>query len=114
MISWDHVSLLRRDIGDAEFNAVVTLFFEEVEGRLTCLRDAPDPATLQSDLHFLRSNMLSLGFADASVLCHAGEKLSAEGAANEVELDDIFGCYANSKRLFLDGLAKSKLVHTSL
>ena len=114
MISWDQVSLLRSDIGDTDFDTVVDLFFEEVEERLDSLRRQPDPTTLQADLHFLRSTMISFGFQDASMLCHAGEQLSARGAGDKVELDDIFGCYAHSKRMFLEGLAKSRRVPTSV
>jgi HPt (histidine-containing phosphotransfer) domain-containing protein len=105
MIDWDRVHELRAEIGADEFDEVVELFLEEVEGVVSRLRDAPDPARFEEDLHFLKGSALNLGFADLGRLCQAGESAAAAGRAGSVDLAPVLACYDASRGVFLAGLA---------
>lgn len=103
MIDWSRVSELREEIGAADFDEVVEIFLEEVEGVLTKLR-AGDRTQLEQDLHFLKGSALNLGFRQFSNQCQQGERASAQGASDSVNLTDIIALYDNSKTVFLNEL----------
>lgn len=100
MINWERVNTLRDEVGAEDFDEVVELFLDEVEEVMTRLQTSPDLNTLEEDLHFLKGSALSLGFQSFSALCQAGESLSADGGASDVNMAEILTDYAKSKRLF--------------
>ncbi len=100
MIDWQRVNTLREEVGAEDFDEVVELFLEEVDEVITKLRGMPDFATLEEDLHFLKGSALSLGFRSFSGLCQVGENLSAEGKADQVDLNEILQNYTQSKQVF--------------
>ena len=100
MIDWERVSTLCDEVGADDFDEVVALFLEEVEDVITRLRGTPDLTTLEDDLHFLKGSALGLGFRSFSALCQAGETLSAQGNAAEVNLPEILDNYTASKQHF--------------
>jgi HPt (histidine-containing phosphotransfer) domain-containing protein len=104
MIDWDRLLELRDEVGADDFDEVVDLFLEEVEAVTTRLRVTPDPATLESDLHFLKGSALNLGFQGFSELCQAGETNAANGRGDGVDLLEILTSYDTSKSEFLRGL----------
>jgi HPt (histidine-containing phosphotransfer) domain-containing protein len=101
MIDWDRVQELKDEIGDDDFGEVAEMFMAEVEEVITRMKQVPDPATFEADLHFLKSSALNLGFAKFAALCQEGERLSACGESGRVELAPIFASYESSKALFV-------------
>lgn len=107
MIDWDRVEDLVSDVGGDDFNEVVDLFLEEVDEVIERLKSAPTPATYEADLHFLKGSALSLGFRKLSVLCHQGERRSAEGKADQVDIGQIISIYEAARTEFLAGLIQT-------
>lgn len=101
MIDWSRVDELCEEVGPEDFDEVVELFLEEVEEVIARMRSAPDLTQLEQDLHFLKGSALSLGFAAFSDLCQDGERLSAEGQAEAVDVAAIVAEYERSKTAFL-------------
>ena len=101
MIDWARVLELREEVGPEDFDEVVALFLDEVDEVITRLRDSPDPARLEADLHFLKGSALSLGFADFSSLCASGEVRAASGQDISADLAGLLSCYAGSRARFL-------------
>lgn len=104
MIDWSRVATLRDEIGADDFDEVVELFISEVEETIDRLKTAPEVARLEEDLHFLKGSALNLGFDDFSGLCEKGEKMSADGNADAVDLSLVLTCYETSKQSFLKDL----------
>ncbi|MEP5088499.1 MAG: Hpt domain-containing protein, partial [Paracoccaceae bacterium] len=92
------------DVGAEDFDEVVDLFLDEVEGVMDRLRDSPEVKTLEEDLHFLKGSALSLGFKDFSALCQTGETNAAQGNADQIDLPEILACYDASKTIFMTDL----------
>lgn len=104
MIDWDRLMELREEVGPEDFDEVVELFLDEVEGVMDRLRESPDLETLEEDLHFLKGSALSLGFKNFSALCQTGETNAAQGNADEIDLPEILACYDASKAMFIADL----------
>lgn len=96
MISWERVNELRSEVGDEDFREVVELFLEEVEEVIARLRDSPEPARVEEDLHFLKGSALNLGFAALGDLCQIGE-----WQPDAVDLVAIVATYEGSKAEFM-------------
>lgn len=107
MIDWSQVKSLRNDVGHDEFNEIVELFLDEVEEIVTKLREAPNISELENDMHSLKGSALNLGFTTFSQMCLNGEKLSAAGKADEVDLTQIVACFDSSKTAFLTDVASA-------
>lgn len=101
MIDWSRVNELCGEVGAEDFDEVVELFLEEVEEVIAKLRSVPDPSQLEEDLHFLKGSALSLGFATFSDLCQEGERVSADGHADRVNVTAIIAEFERSKTGFL-------------
>ncbi len=104
MILWSRVNELREEVGSDDFQEVIDLFIDEVEEVIDRLRADTDRSQLEQDLHFLKGSALNLGFATFSDLCQTGERQSAEGKADSVDLAAIIDGYDQSKAAFLAGL----------
>jgi HPt (histidine-containing phosphotransfer) domain-containing protein len=104
VIDWDRLKELREEVGPEDFDEVVDLFLDEVEGVMDRLRESPDLATLEEDLHFLKGSALSLGFRQFSALCQAGETNALLGNASQIDLPEILSCYDRSKAKFIADL----------
>ncbi len=101
MIDWTQVTALRDQIGADEMDEVIALFIEEVEEVTDRLRQSPDAANLEHDLHFLKSCALNLGFSNFSALCQTGETMARQGQADKVNIPQILHSYDASKGCFL-------------
>ena len=104
MIHWQRVTELRNEVGAENFDDVVDLFIEEVLEVLARLHESPARGTLEQDLHFLKGGALSLGFNGFGDLCQAGERQSADGQAEEVDIDAIIRAFETSREAFQAGL----------
>ncbi len=104
MIHWSRVNELRDEVGAEDFDEVVELFLEEVEEVIDRLRENVDLGQLEQDLHFLKGSALSLGFAAFSELCQDGERKSASGLPETVDLSAIITGFSQSKSLFVSQL----------
>jgi len=101
MINWPRVKELRDEVGAEDFDEVVELFLEEVEEVIERLSHNVDFAQLEQDLHFLKGSALSLGFSAFSNLCQDGERKSANGQAELVDLTAIIAGFEQSKSQFV-------------
>lgn len=101
MIDWDRVHQLRDEVGDEAFAEVVDLFLAEIDQVVARLHDAPDPASYEADLHFIKSSSLNLGFRALSNLCQSGERASADGRPESVDLAPILAAYRQSRAAFV-------------
>lgn len=107
MIEWSRVNELRDEVGAEDFDEVVELFLEEVEGVIDRLRADADRTQLEEDMHFLKGSALSLGFSAFSKLCQAAEKLSADGHSDSVDIAEIILCFEQSRSVFQSELQKN-------
>ncbi|WP_264211807.1 Hpt domain-containing protein [Leisingera thetidis] len=105
MIDWPRVTELREEVGAEDFGEVVEIFLEEVEEVIGKLHDG-DRSQLEQDLHFLKGSALNLGFEDFSALCLDGERKSAQGQAQGVDVASIIAKFQDSKSAFLAGLSE--------
>ena len=103
MIDWFRVTELRDEIGAEDFEEVVEIFLEEVEGVLDKLRTG-DRSQLEQDLHFLKGSALNLGFEKFSSTCQDGERRSSQGEGDTVDLPGVISLYESSKATFLTEL----------
>ncbi|MGH1369923.1 MAG: Hpt domain-containing protein [Maritimibacter sp.] len=103
MIDWERVTELKDEIGEEDFDEVVEMFLSEVEEVIDRLKTAPDPATYEADLHFLKSSSLNLGFDALSKICNAGERSAAQGHAADVALAPVFSCFEESRQALSAG-----------
>jgi histidine phosphotransfer protein HptB len=100
MIDWERVNQLREEVGTEDFAEIVALFLEEVDEVAARLTACPNPATYESDLHFLKGSALNIGFSDLAALCETGERAAAAGRADQVSIMPVIDCYARSRRVF--------------
>lgn len=100
MIHWPRISELRQEVGAEDFDEVVALFLEEVQEVTERLQNAQDRSQLEQDLHFLKGSALSLGFQEFSALCQDGERESAEGNADQVDIGFIINSFEKSRDYF--------------
>jgi len=99
MIDWERVGELHSEIGDVGFSEVLELFFDEVEMVIAQLGGAS--RQLEDDLHFLKGSAWNLGFAAFGAICQDGERRSAAGHSNEIDLPAVHECYMTSKTEFM-------------
>ncbi|MGR3292176.1 MAG: Hpt domain-containing protein [Paracoccaceae bacterium] len=107
MISWDRVNELRDEVGEEDFMEVVELFLEEVEEVMDRLRSDPDPATYETELHFLKGSALNLGFAALGDLCGTGEVIARGPEPGSINLQAVIQTYEISKSEFNNGRQKT-------
>lgn len=105
MIDWPRVTELREEVGAEDFNEVVEIFLEEVEEVIGKL-EGGSRSQLEQNLHFLKGSALNLGFDGFSTLCLSGERKSAQGNADDVDLAAIVASFQESKSAFLTGLSE--------
>ena len=101
MINWSRVEELRDEIGADDFDEVVQLFLEEVDEAIARLREGPDIAGIEADMHFLRGSSVNLGFEEFSGLCAVGERQAAAGNAGEVDIPHVLSTYDKSREMFM-------------
>ncbi|MEX0364736.1 MAG: Hpt domain-containing protein [Ruegeria sp.] len=106
MIDWPRVTQLHDEVGAEDFGEVVEIFLEEVDEVITRVRADTGRADLERNLHFLKGSALSLGFQEFSKLCQDGERASAAGQAETVDLDQIIGSFHASRSEFQAGLTQ--------
>lgn len=73
MINWDRVQELYTELGAAEFSEVMEQLLDELHPIVEKLQ-APDPLTVEADLHRLKSAAMNLGFADLADKCREVER----------------------------------------
>lgn len=107
MIDWDRVAELKEEVGEEDFEEIVTLFLEEVDGTIAGLGRDGVPASLANDLHFLKGSALNLGFAALGARCAEDEQRAKAGQAVQVDIAEVRRIYAASRAAFLSatGLA---------
>ena len=101
MIDWTRITELQDEIGKEDFADVVEIFLEEVSEVVDDLRTIKDRSNLEDQMHFLKGSALNLGFQAMSVHCQDGERMSASGQADEVNLDQVISCFEESRQVFL-------------
>ncbi|UWQ32779.1 Hpt domain-containing protein [Leisingera sp. M527] len=105
MIDWPRVTELREEVGAEDFEEVVEIFLEEVEEVIGRLQGG-DCSQLEQDLHFLKGSALNLGFDEFSGLCLDGERKSAQGESEDVDVAAIITNFQASRSAFLTGMSE--------
>ncbi len=98
MIDWTRVEELRNDLGDEDFDEITSLFLEEVEERLDCLKSGGSD-NLADDFHFVKGSAANLGFATLRETCE-----TAELAHDFGDIPRLLAVYQQSKAAFLQGV----------
>ncbi|NCO20685.1 MAG: Hpt domain-containing protein [Rhodobacterales bacterium] len=101
MIDWARITQLRDDIGEDDFDEIVTLFLAEVDEMITRLSNGFDANTLAADLHFLKGSALNLGFRTLASLCQKGESASRAPNTDAELVAQVINAYAKSRATFL-------------
>jgi HPt (histidine-containing phosphotransfer) domain-containing protein len=104
VIDWTRVAALREEVGPEDFDEVVELFLQEVDEEMEALPTAGGQDRLAGKLHFLKGSALSLGFAEFSNLCQAGESNLKRDPACDIDLDALRSSYLSSRETFLADL----------
>ncbi|KRW95029.1 Hpt domain-containing protein [Paracoccus sp. PXZ] len=100
MLDWNRINELRGEVGDDEFQLILELFLDEVEGVIMRLSRC-DALRLETDLHFLKGCAWNLGFAEFGTLCDTGERKAAGGRPAEVDLESLLASYSASKQALM-------------
>lgn len=101
MIDWDRVNELKEEVGADDFEEVVEIFLEEVDGTLERLSSSGNPPG-RDDFHFLKGSALNLGFEAMGALCQDSEMRAAQGEGG-LPLAPVIDIYETSKKAFLAG-----------
>lgn len=104
MIDWEQITGLKADLGDG-FDELVDVFIAEVDDAIAALDDTATADRIAADLHFLKGASLNLGFTAFAALCSDGEARASRSEA--VELEPVRKSYAQSRKVFLEGLRRS-------
>ncbi|WP_102106604.1 Hpt domain-containing protein [Oceaniglobus roseus] len=105
MIEWARIAQLRDDVGQHDFDEVVTLFLAEVDEAVGRLDGGAPPEAIAAQLHYLKGSALNLGFRHFADLCQQGEAASREGRFDPALLTQLRDVYGESRRRFLADLA---------
>ncbi len=100
MLDWNRINELRGEVGDDEFQLILELFLDEVEGAIMRL-SRRDALRLETDLHFLKGCAWNLGFSEFGNLCDAGERKAAAGRHGEVDVESLLASYSASKQALM-------------
>lgn len=110
MIQWSRVNELRDEIGAEDFAEVVELFLEEVECTIQELSPDSTADQMEQHMHFLKGSALNLGFSSFSDLCQDGERKSAKGETDTIDLPAIVKGFEQSKLVFMAELPQKLAV----
>ncbi|UXU75347.1 MULTISPECIES: Hpt domain-containing protein [unclassified Paracoccus (in: a-proteobacteria)] len=100
MLDWDRIKELREEVGDDEFQLILELFLDEVEGVMMRL-SRRDPARLETDLHFLKGCAANLGFAEFGRLCDRAEQHAAARDCDNICINELLRVYSESKQMLM-------------
>ncbi|WP_199258520.1 Hpt domain-containing protein [Paracoccus binzhouensis] len=100
MLDWNRINELRGEVGDDEFQTILELFLDEVEGVMMRL-SGQDALRLETDLHFLKGCAWNLGFADFGHLCDEGERHASQGKPRDICLERLLRAYSESKQALM-------------
>lgn len=103
MLDWNRINELRGEVGDDEFQLILELFLDEVEGTMMRLSPA-DPQRLETHLHFLKGCAWNLGFADFGNLCDEAERRVAGNRAAVISIEPLLNSYSASKQALMHRL----------
>ena len=106
MLNWTRINELRTEVGDDEFQLILELALDEVEGMMMRL-SKKDAFRLETELHFLKGCAWNLGFRDFGHFCEAGEWAAAAGRPDDVAIQDLMRSYSESKQALMCGLDAS-------
>lgn len=103
MLDWDRITELRHEVGEDEFQLILELFLDEVEGVMMRL-SRHNATRLETDLHFLKGCAWNLGFAAFGNLCDVSERMTADGGAQDVSIEALMASYSDSKQALMRAL----------
>ncbi len=103
MLDWNRINELRGEVGDDEFQLILELLLDEVEGAMMRLSPG-DPLRLETHLHFLKGCAWNLGFADFGNLCDEAERRVAGSRSADISIDSLLVSYSQSKQALMQQL----------
>ncbi|RDC73770.1 Hpt domain-containing protein [Rhodovulum sp. 12E13] len=106
-IDWPRVADLRVEIGDDEFVEVLELFLTDSDEMVEALAGQP-PSAYEEALHSLKGAALNMGLSGLAEICRQGERLAAEGRAEEVQIALVLTGYAAARAALVSGLQAGK------
>jgi HPt (histidine-containing phosphotransfer) domain-containing protein len=106
-IDWSHVADLRDEIGADEFAEVLELFLADSDEMVEALAGQP-PSAYEEALHALKGAALNMGLSGLAEICRQGERLAAEGRADEVQIVQVLTGYAAARAALVSGLHGGK------
>ncbi len=98
MLNWQRVQELKDDLGEEDFQEIVSLFLEEVEEKLAALA-ANTKLELSDDLHFLKGSAANIGFESFRAMCEQMER-----EPEKFQMSELVSVYQDSKSAFLTRL----------
>lgn len=103
MLDWNRINELHGEVGDAEFQLILEMFLDEVEGVMMRLSH-DDPVLLETDLHFLKGCASNLGFSAFGALCNESERRICQDRSAHIGIADLMDSYSQSKKELMRGL----------
>ena len=103
MLDWSRIEELHEDLGEEDFEEIISLFLEEVENRLAELAEQRC-MDIPGCLHFLKGSAANLGFRKFKAACETAE---ASGSAQD--LANVEEIYLQAKLEFLTALEAKSL-----
>jgi histidine phosphotransfer protein HptB len=97
VISIERVAELKSEVGEDDFDEIVTLFIAEAGDMIDRLEAVSVPAEAEDLLHALKGSALNLGFDELARLCREGQAGPADPSAWTTRLDHLRHVYAQSK-----------------
>lgn len=105
MIEWQRLSELREDVGDEEFEDVVSLFLEEIRQTLPDLAQADLEARV-SLLHSIKGSARNIGLTSFARVCDAEERNILETGRVSLSDADIMAAFERVDRLMAAGMSQ--------
>ena len=107
MIDWDRVRELQEEVGQEDFEEIVTLFLEEVDEATANLSEETTGDALADALHFLKGCSLNLGFRELASLCEQGEGTARSDPDAAIDVRAVQQAYRASRDSFLARMSEA-------
>ena len=101
VIDWKRLAELRDEVGVDDFNEIIALFLEEVDGVIDLFRGGQGFEELDTYLHFLKGSARHIGFCEFEALCQLGEILLSQSRQDQIDITELISGYEETRQAFL-------------
>lgn len=102
MVSWKRIDELRAEIGDEDFEEILTMFLSEVEESLGRMGNPIGIELLQEELHALRGAALNVGMQKVAMLCGDAEDAIKHGRQTAPDLAPVTEAFQASRKILFE------------